>query len=129
MEIVKFAAFAVVTALGCVALRKQNAEQAALLALAGCAGLGLTALAVVPPVLEFLRKLQALTGVNAAVFAPVLKTAAVVLLTQVAEALCQDAGEAALAKAVELGGGILAVYTLLPLAASVAELLQRMTVG
>ena len=126
MEIVKFAAFAVVTALGCVALRKQNAEQAALLALAGCAGLGLTALAVVPPVLEFLRKLQALTGVNAAVFAPVLKTAGIGLLTQFSAAFCKDAGQQALGKAAEVGGTILAVYTLLPLAGAVVELLQGM---
>ena len=35
----------------------------------------------------------------------------------------------ALAKAVELGGGVLALYALLPLASSVAELLQRMAGG
>ena len=67
--------------------------------------------------------------VNPALLAPVLKAAAVGLLTQLTESFCKDAGQQALAKAVELGGGVLALYALLPLASSVAELLQRMAGG
>ena len=48
---------------------------------------------------------------------------------QLPESFCKDAGQQALAKAVELGGGVLALYALLPLASSVAELLQRMAGG
>ena len=76
-----------------------------------------------------LRRLSGLAGINAALLAPVLKAAAVGLLTQLTESFCKDAGEGALAKAVELCGGILALYALLPLASSVAELLQRMAGG
>ena len=129
MDIWKFTAFAAAAAVLCTVLKKQSREQAALVALAGCAGLLTAALTVVPPILEFLRKMQRMAGMNAAVFAPVLKTVAVGLLSQIAEAFCRDAGEQALAKAVEIGGGILALYTLLPLAGSVAELLQRMMTG
>ena len=47
---------------------------------------------------------------QSALLAPVLKAAAVGLLTQLTESFCKDAGQQALAKAVELGGGVLALY-------------------
>ena len=129
MEIWKFAAMAIVCALLCTVLKQHGAELSSVLALAGCAGLLIAALTVLSPVMTFLRRLSGLAGINAALLAPVLKAAAVGLLTQLTESFCKDAGEGALAKAVELCGGILALYALLPLASSVAELLQRMAGG
>lgn len=129
MEIWKFAAMAIVCALLCTVLKQHGAELSSVLALAGCVGLLIAALTVLSPVLTFLRRLSGLAGINAALLAPVLKAAAVGLLTQLTESFCKDAGEGALAKAVELCGGILALYALLPLASSVAELLQRMAGG
>ena len=129
MELFRFAAFAVVCAILCVVLQKQGTEQAMLLSLAGCAGLLLAAMGALSPAVQFLRRLQELAGLNAAVFAPVLKTAAIGLLTQLAEAFCRDAGQQALAKTVELTGGLLAFTALLPLAGAVTELLQRMAGG
>ena len=126
MEIWKFAAFAIVCALLCAVLKQHGVGQGSLLALAGCVGLLMT---VLTPVMTFLRRLASLAGVNPALLAPVLKAAAVGLLTQLTESFCKDAGQQALAKAVELGGGVLALYALLPLASSVAELLQRMAGG
>lgn len=129
MEIWKFAAMAIVCALLCTVLKQHGAELSSVLALAGCVGLLIAALTVLSPVMTFLRRLSGLAGINAALLAPVLKAAAVGLLTQLTEWFCKDAGEGALAKAVELCGGILALYALLPLASSVAELLQRMAGG
>ena len=129
MEIWKFAAMAIVCALLCTVLKQHGAELSSVLALAGCVGLLIAALTVLSPVLTFLRRLSGLAGINAALLAPVLKAAAVGLLTQLTESFCKDAGEGALAKAVVLCGGILALYALLPLASSVAELLQRMAGG
>ncbi len=129
MEIWKFAAMAIVCALLCTVLKQHGAELSSVLALAGCVGLLIAALTVLSPVMTFLRRLSGLAGINAALLAPVLKAAAVGLLTQLTESFCKDAGEGALAKAVELCGGILALYALLPLASSVAELLQRMAGG
>ena len=129
MEIWKFAAMAIVCALLCTVLKQHGAELSSVLALAGCVGLLIAALTVLSPVMTFLRRLSGLAGISAALLAPVLKAAAVGLLTQLTESFCKDAGEGALAKAVELCGGILALYALLPLASSVAELLQRMAGG
>lgn len=79
-------------------LKQHGAGQASLLALAGCVGLLLTAMTVLTPVMTFLRRLASLAGVNPALLAPVLKAAAVGLLTQLTESFCKDAGQQALAK-------------------------------
>ena len=126
MEGWQFAAFAVICALLCGLLRQQSEGQALLLALAAGAALLVGALTIISPVLAFIERLAELSGLNSAVFAPVLKTAGIGLLTQFSAAFCKDAGQQALGKAAEVGGTILAVYTLLPLAGAVVELLQGM---
>ena len=85
MEIWKFAAMAIVCALLCTVLKQHGAELSSVLALAGCVGLLIAALTVLSPVMTFLRRLSGLAGINAALLAPVLKAAAVGLLTQLTE--------------------------------------------
>ena len=123
MEIWKFAAFAIVCALLCAVLKQHGAGQASLLALAGCVGLLLTAMTVLTPVMTFLRRLASLAGVNPALLAPVLKAAAVGLLTQLTESFCKDAGEGSLAAFVEVAGSAAAVLVALPLLRMVLELM------
>ena len=84
-ELRKVAPFAIVCALLGAVLPQHGAGQASLLALAGCVGLLLTAMTVLTPVMTFLRRLASLAGVNPALLAPVLKAAAVGLLTPLTE--------------------------------------------
>ncbi|MBQ9374162.1 MAG: stage III sporulation protein AD, partial [Oscillospiraceae bacterium] len=44
--------------------------------------------------------------------------------TQTASAVCQDAGQSALAKLLELGGGLLCLVAALPLLEAVLDLLE-----
>jgi stage III sporulation protein AD len=111
------------------AIRRTSPEYALGLSAACCALVLLSAVKLLEPVLSFLRELQSLSGLNAALMAPVLKTVAIGFLTQISGAFCQDAGEQALAKSVELAGVFLAAYTALPLAGQVLELLQKLMGG
>ena len=81
------------------------------------------------PVLEFFEKLLSFTGLSSAVFSPLLKTVAIALLGQIAGAFCQDAGQGALGKMVELCGTVLCLCTALPLATMLLELLQELGGG
>lgn len=89
----------------------------------------ISAVKLLTPILAFFRNLQDLSGLNAALTAPVLKTVAIGLLTQLAGSFCQDAGEQSLAKSVEVSGMLLAFYTALPLASQVLRLLQELMGG
>ena len=78
---------------------------------------------------EFFEKLLSYTGLSSAVFSPLLKTVAIAILGQVAGAFCQDAGQGALGKMVELCGTVLCLCTGLPLATMLLELLLELGGG
>ena len=109
---VKIAACSVVCAILCAVLKPHE---------------GAISLAV--SILEFFEKLLSYTGLSSAVFSPLLKTVAIAILGQVAGAFCQDAGQGALGKMVELCGTVLCLCTGLPLATMLLELLQELGGG
>ena len=125
----KISAVCVLTAVLCLLLRRYSPESALVLSMI-CAVLALAAaLGLLSPVLSFLRELRALSGMEPAAFAPLLKTVAIGILTQITGAFCLDAGEQALCRVVELCGTILAAYCALPLAELVLELLRGLMGG
>ena len=70
-------------------------------------------------------ELIALTGLSPALFAPLLKVAAVALVTRVSAALCADAGQSALGRMTETAGAFCALGCALPLLRAVIDLLKN----
>ena len=91
--------------------------------------LGVFAVTRLGPVLDLLRRLEKLTGVNRAIMAPALKAALVGILTNVAAGVCGDCGEGGVAKMVELCGTVMALYLSAPLVTAVLELLDGLLGG
>lgn len=117
-------------AMAAVSVLKKRSGEFSLLVTAVCIGaLGVFAAMRLEPVLELLRKLEKLTGVNRAILAPALKAALVGVLTNVAAGVCGDCGEGGAAKMVELCGTVMALYLSAPLAAAVLELLDELLGG
>lgn len=118
------------TAMVAVSALKKRAGEFSLLVTAVCIGaLGVFAVTRLGPVLELLRRLEKLTGVNRAVIAPALKAALVGILTNVAAGVCGDCGEGGVAKMVELCGTVMALYLSAPLVTAVLELLDGLLGG
>jgi len=68
-------------------------------------------------------ELLALTGLDAALFEPLLKVTAIALIVRIGGALCVDAGESALARMLDAAGAVCALGCALPLLRAAAELL------
>ena len=85
-------------------LRKQAPELTLALCAVVCALCFLTVLPFFSPVLAFVRRLEEITGLSQAVFAPLFKTAAIGLLSQLAGTLCRDSGQQALGQTIEIWG-------------------------
>lgn len=100
-----------VCALLCAVLKPHEGALALAVSVLAAAGAAVAALGLLSPVLEFFEKLLSFTGLSSAVFSPLLKTVAIALLGQVAGAFCQDAGQGALGKMVELCGTVLCLCT------------------
>ena len=96
-------------------LRKQAPELTLALCAVVCALCFLTVLPFFSPVLAFVRRLEEITGLSQAVFAPLFKTAAIGLLSQLAGTLCRDSGQQALGQTIEICSGFLCIYLALPL--------------
>lgn len=127
--VARLIAAALICSILCLLLQKQMPELTLALCILGCALCLLSVLPLLSPVLELLQRLQELTGLSGAVFSPLLKTAAISILAQLASSLCRDSGQAALAKAVETCAGLVCIYLALPLLEMVVSLLQRLIGG
>ena len=120
----KAAGFAVVGAVLALTVRKNDQSTGMLLAASVALGLLTAALSAMAPVMAFAADLRELTGLSDSVTAPLFKTVAIGIVTQIASSVCQDAGEGSVAKAVELCGSMLALYAVIPLMSAVTELIR-----
>ena len=125
----KLIAAALLCSVICLLLKKQAPELTLCLCVLVCALCFLTSFPFFSPVLAFVRRLEEITGLSQAVFAPLFKTAAIGLLSQLAGTLCRDSGQQALGQTIEICSGFLCIYLALPLLEMVLSLLQTMIGG
>ncbi len=126
ISLFRIAALAISVSLLALTLNKQNADLALLLTLGGCTAVAGWILVQAEPVLELFARLAGKTGLPGELTVPLFKATGLGMLTQISAAVCQDAGQSALAKLVELGGGILCIVVSLPLFESVLALVESM---
>ena len=120
----KIAAIGLLGAVFGTLLRKQTPELSLLLVL--CAGIGMLYFVAdgLGMVLEFLKEMAHLAGVEDELLQPVVKTVAISILTKLTMEICRSAGESGLAVFVEICGTVLAVCVSVPLIRAVAVLME-----
>lgn len=126
MEVmVKVAAVGMTAAVLSAVLRRHTPELAILLSL--CAGLWMLSLVAqgLGAVVELLRELSGLAGLDEALLEPVVKTVALSLLTRLTAEICRGAGESGVAAFVEMAGTVLALVVALPLVRAVVVLMAE----
>ncbi len=117
----------VVGALLALVLKKGSPELALLLALAAVAAVLLFLAGALGELLDFLRETGAASGLSEDLFIPLYKTVGIALVVKAGGSLCRDAGESALASAVETAGTVCALLVSLPLLRAVLALLLELT--
>ena len=122
----KLSVGAVSAALAAVTLRRQNADLAMLLGILGCVLGALLVLELLQPVLDYGKRLYSRVGLEDRLLTPLLKSVGVALLSQLGAAICQDAGQSALARLLELGGAVLCLVLSLPLFQAVLTLIEQL---
>lgn len=116
-----------VGALLALVLKKGSPELALLLSLAAVAVVLLALAGALEELLDFLREIGAASGLSEDLFIPLYKTVGIALVVKVGGSLCRDAGESALASAVETAGTVCALLVSLPLLRAVLALLLELT--
>lgn len=110
-------------------LRTQRPELAVCLSLlAGVIVVGML-LRQLSPLVEALRRMTALGGVEETHLGVVLRGAGICLVTQLAADTCRDAGDSALAGKAELTGRILLLLLAVPLYEEILTLIGQVVTG
>ena len=126
---VKISAVAILGAIFCVLLRQNEKATALALSVLSCVIVLVLAIRFLQPVWSVIKQVEALSGLEQGVTAPLFKVVGIGLLTQVAGSVCADAGENSLGKTVEIAGTVLALYASLPLLQSVLSLVEKLIGG
>lgn len=120
------AAAAVTGSVCAVLLKKQEGELALLLAVCTCCLLLRLVLEQMGTLVALLRELVDLSGVDNALVEPLLKTVAASIVTTLTASVAKDAGQTAIAAAVQLCGSLVALCLAVPLVHAVLTLLGEM---
>lgn len=114
-----------VAVVSCLVLRGTVPVLGTLVALCSCVGILCMTMVQLDPVISLLHTMRDLTGLSDSTTAPLFKAVGIGILTQICSAICHDAGEAALGKAVEFGGGVMTLAASVPLLSAVLSVLQE----
>ena len=106
---------------------KRGSPEAALLLVLGAAVAVLLSLGqALREMVDFLEELGRCSGMPEGLMAPLYKVAGIAVVVKIGGGLCADAGESALAAAVETAGTVCALAAALPLLRTVMELLTEL---
>lgn len=104
-------------------------EMGLVLSAAVCAMIALAAAEYLEPVLDLLRRLEELGGLDGAMIAILLKCVGIGLITEIAGMVCTDSGNASLAKALQLLGTAAVLWLAVPLFDGLLTLIQEILEG
>ena len=111
----------------CCVLARSGKDITLLLSLAACSMILLTGISYLKPVMELVSTLAQVSSLDGQWLGAVLKTVGVGLIAQMAGLICADAGNSALAKAVEILAAAAVLWLSIPMVQALLELVQEMT--
>lgn len=106
-------------------LARQEKEISLLLTVVACCMIAVTAVNYFQPVIDFIEKLQNIGHLDAEIVNIVLKSIGISLLAEITCMICNDAGNAALAKTLQILTVAAVLWLSLPLFTSLIELIEE----
>ncbi len=107
-------------------LKKKTPELAIMLSLAVVTVVGVGIVQTIRTVAEVIEVMARLESFPNDLFAPLIKTVAIALISRLGSDLCRDAGESAMASMLEICGSFGAITVSIPLFKAAWDMLQSM---
>ncbi|HHV56272.1 MAG TPA: stage III sporulation protein AD [Firmicutes bacterium] len=126
MEIISLIGIAIIATLLAVLIRRDRPELALLLALTAAALIFLFAVTRLAGVISVLEGLAQRTGINRQYFSLLLKIIAIAYIAEFGAQICRDAGQEAVAGAVEVAGKVLILVLSVPILIAVFDLTLKL---
>ncbi|MBE6958533.1 MAG: hypothetical protein E7447_05220 [Ruminococcaceae bacterium] len=112
-----------------IILSRQGKEYALLLSIGACCLVIVVMLRFLEPVLSLLQRLQDLGGLQQQWLGVLLKAVGIGLITEMGALICNDAGNAAMGKTLQILGSAAVLWLSIPLVNSLLELLEKILGG
>ncbi len=106
-------------------LRQQGKDISLLLSIAVCCMVIAVGISYFTPVIEFVGQLQEKAGTDPQFFRILLKSVGIGLVAEIAGLICTDAGNAALAKTIQILAAAVILWLALPLLQALLELVHK----
>lgn len=124
--VIKVLAGTLITVILGLALRQQGKDIALLLSIAVCCMVLAVVMLYLEPVVEFIRQLFSFTGTDPEMLEILLKSVGIGLLAEIAGLICADAGNAALAKTIQVLSAAVILWLAVPLMQALLELVHQL---
>lgn len=121
----KLTALALIAAVLCLLLNKCSKEMSVVLSLAACSMVIVAGLTYLSSVISFAEKLGHIGSLDSGLMEILLKATGIGLLTELSALVCTDAGNGALAKAIQLLGTAVIAWVSLPLLSGLIDLMTH----
>lgn len=106
-------------------LAKQGKEISLMLTIAVCCMIAVAAVKYFKPVIDFIEKLQTLGQLDTEMVSIVLKSAGIGMLAEITSMICNDAGNAAMGKTLQILTAAVVLWMSVPLFTSLIELIEE----
>ena len=124
-DYLKIVACALITVLLCSAVAKQTKDFAVVIGIISCILIAIIAIDYLQPIITFFRHLQSLGELDSESILILFRCVGIALLTEIVAVICTDAGNAAIAKTLQLSAGIIVLWISLPLISQLVELVEE----
>lgn len=124
-QFIQACAMALLAVILALSLGKQGKDMAALLSIAACCMAVIISVSYLKPVMDFLRRLEALGNLNDGLVGILFKAVGIGIVSEIAGMVCIDAGNASLGKALQMLGSSVVLWLSLPIFTALMELIQK----
>lgn len=107
------------------ALQKQGKDITLLLGIAACSMVLIVAMQYLSPVIALIQSLQSLCGMDSQILKILLKAVGVGLIAEIACLICNDSGNAAMGKGIQILATAAVLWLSIPLITELMEILQK----
>lgn len=108
-----------------ITLSKQGKDISLVLTMVVCCMVLLAATSYLKPVMEFVERLETISNLDAGYSRIVLKSVGIGLITEIAVLICNDSGNTALGKSLQIAATVLVLWFSLPLMEALLEMIER----
>ena len=118
-------ALVLITVIFGLLLSGQNKSFALMLSLSACCLVIFSLVGYLEPLLDLLEQITELAGVSGQMLSMLLKAAGIYLIAHLAQLICKDAGQSALANVIGLMANVVILWISIPLVEELLELMQE----